>query len=204
MITKTLPFEKKDKRVRVKFTADDDAKLKALYQIFGNNWNAIATQMRSKNARQCKDRWTLYLTPTRNDEPFTNQEINQLTDLVEKYGHKWKIISKFLNRTDVQIKNLWKVLQRKKNLIKTTTVENPPEPQPQPVFTPPVKPPEPVANPSFSTGPHFINSLLNPKPITPPTPLDSKLTICYPQANSFPSYLHLKNFFSSLIPQNAE
>lgn len=204
MISKQENYPKKDKRVRVKFTAEDDAKLKALYQIFGNNWNAIATAMRSKNARQCKDRWTLYLTPTRNDEPFSNQEISQLTDLVEKYGHKWKIISKFLNRTDVQVKNLWKVLQRRKNLIKTAAPESQPEPPAQKVYSAPPTPQETIPKTIFTNGPDFINSLLNPKPNPTINPIDNKLPIVYPQNNSFPPYLHLKNFFSSLIPQNVE
>ena len=109
------------KRVREKFTIEEDNYLRMLYEHFGNNWNAIAKQMRTKNPRQCRDRWMLYLTPDRNNKPFSLQEIMKLKDMVAKYGHKWRVISSCFDRTEVQIKNMWKVLQRKKEFKEEVT-----------------------------------------------------------------------------------
>ena len=106
--------QKKMKRVRDYFSIEEDEALKILHQTFGNNWVKISENLQTKTPRQCKDRWLLYLAPGRNNTPFTPEEIFRLEKLVAKYGHQWRVFSCCFNRTEVQIKNMWRVLERKK------------------------------------------------------------------------------------------
>ena len=53
-----------------KFNEKDDEKLKEIVQRVGeDDWNEVAKQMGSRNARQCKERWENYLSPNINREP---------------------------------------------------------------------------------------------------------------------------------------
>lgn len=55
-----------------------------------------------------------YLSPKLNKNPFTEQEDKTLLELVQNMGPKWVSIAKYFNgRTDNQIKNRYKVLNRK-------------------------------------------------------------------------------------------
>lgn len=114
----------KGKRVREKFTEEEDNHLRELVGKYGHNWPVIADNMKTKNIRQCKERWSMYLAPGRNDEPFSAIEIYKLIDLVQKFGHKWHVISTCFNRTEVQIKNIWKVLQRKNTFFNQNLIPN--------------------------------------------------------------------------------
>ena len=98
-----------------KFTPEEDEQLKRLVEKFGeNDWERVAAMLVNRNARQCHDRWKFYVNPALNKEPFTEQEDWLLINLVSKYGGMWVQISKhFKNRSDVQMKNRWKTLQKR-------------------------------------------------------------------------------------------
>lgn len=99
---------------RVPFSKDEDIKLKELVNNYGTNWNVISEKMGNRNARQCKERWTNYLSPNVIMKPWTSEEDEFLKSKLAEFGPKWvKISSFFPNRTDIQLKNRWFVLMRK-------------------------------------------------------------------------------------------
>lgn len=103
------------RRVKNKFSMSEDAALQNLVKRYGDNdWVTIAKMLRTKNSRQCHDRWFYYLSPKLNHGPFTEEEDNKLIQLQQKYGQRWvKIAKHFAGRTDTQIKNRWNVIKRK-------------------------------------------------------------------------------------------
>ncbi|EAY10643.1 Myb-like DNA-binding domain containing protein [Trichomonas vaginalis G3] len=108
---------------KVKFTVEDDAKLKSLVEEFGEtDWNLISQKMQTRNPRQCRERWENYLSPKVNHDPFTPQEDLKLFNLYEELGPKWVAISKrFNNRTDISVKSRWMVLKRR-NITKESVM----------------------------------------------------------------------------------
>lgn len=115
-ISGTFPQTKpKRPHPRVKFTPEEDQRLTQLVQEYGeDSWAEIVERMPKRNLRQCKERWTNYLSPTLVNSPWTEQEDMLLISLRDKLGAKWvKIAMHFKNRTDTAIKNRWMILVRK-------------------------------------------------------------------------------------------
>jgi hypothetical protein len=96
------------------FSAQEDAMLKTLVGEFGEDWVVVAGRIPSRNARQCKDRWTHYLSPEVSVIPWTAADDLLLLEKVRESGHRWAQIAKhFPMRTDVHIKNRFILLQRR-------------------------------------------------------------------------------------------
>ena len=75
---------------------------------FDNDWESIAKLLPWRTARQCRDRWTYYLSPNNNLEPFSIEEDKMIVEKVNQLGTKWSIISKEMpGRSDNSIKNRW-------------------------------------------------------------------------------------------------
>ena len=108
------PTKKAGLRTKNKFTPEEDKRLEELVQEFGeNSWEEITEQMPGRNVRQCKDRWTRYLSPNVNKNKWTVEEEKLLIKLVKELNFKWVQISKhFKGRTDNQIKNKWNILKK--------------------------------------------------------------------------------------------
>jgi hypothetical protein len=102
-------------RPKFNFTAQEDMVLKNLVAEFGeDNWNLIASRIPARNPRQCKDRWTNYLSPGVTMIPWTPEEDDRLIAKVQEFGRRWVRIAEFFPmRTDVHIKNRYIVLQRR-------------------------------------------------------------------------------------------
>ena len=105
----------KKRHAKDKFRLSEDTLLKSLVRLYGeNNWEVIAANMKGRKARQCKDRWFLYLSPNINISPWTDEEEAKLVKLVGELGPRWvKITKHFDRRTDTQIKNRWNVIKRR-------------------------------------------------------------------------------------------
>jgi hypothetical protein len=79
-----------------------------------SDWALIASIMEGKNIRQCKERWTNYLSPGLNVEAWTHEDDLLLVRKYMELGNKWVKIAKFFpNRTDSMVKNRFNKLQRR-------------------------------------------------------------------------------------------
>ena len=96
------------------FSLKEDAKLKELVKKNGlYEWEKIAAEMKTRNARQCKERYVYYLDPNLNNEPYTIDEDIRLLNLVKIRGTKWASLSdNFDRRSQYSLKNRWMYLQR--------------------------------------------------------------------------------------------
>lgn len=107
---------KKNKRGngKVKFTPKEDQKLLELVGEYGEDWEIICTFMPGRNTRQVRERWSNYVSPTINREPFTEEEDALLLDKVSEYGSKWVMLTQFFNkRTDSALKNRYQLIERR-------------------------------------------------------------------------------------------
>lgn len=115
-VSQALTKNKNKLKKRFAFTCDEDDKLRGLVNKFGeNNWTVIAGKMKKRSPRQCKDRWVNYLSPVVVNGTWTPDEERLLYEKVEMYGRKWKYLTNFFfGRTDINIKNHYNFLQKKK------------------------------------------------------------------------------------------
>ena len=103
-----MEFENKGKtRIRRVFLKTEDELLKKLIlsQTI-TNWNYISEFLPGRTARQCRERWKNYLSPTLNQKEWNKEEDDLLIDLIQQHGLKWsKIQTFFENRSYSNIKN---------------------------------------------------------------------------------------------------
>ena len=80
------------------------------------SWQIIAALMGNGfSSRQCKERYTKYLNPEISSLPWTKSEDEKLLSLCQQCGTKWSILAKYFpNRTDINIKNRWITIMRRK------------------------------------------------------------------------------------------
>jgi hypothetical protein len=129
--TQSAEHIKRAAHTRKRFTREDDKKLKMLVEKYGANWKKIEENFDDRCARQLKDRWNYCLNPNLNAAPFTFQEDLLLYKLLQNIGNKWRTIAEFFpGRSDVALKNRWKMIQRhnKKN-NNTPNAVKPPAPE---------------------------------------------------------------------------
>jgi hypothetical protein len=69
--------------------------------------------MPHRDRRQCRERWTNYLSPAVANGPWTHEEEDLLKAKVAALGHSWRAIQPFFpGRTDINIKNHWKQMEK--------------------------------------------------------------------------------------------
>ena len=101
---------------RQKFTIDEDNLIKDLVGKFGiKAWGKISLQLPGRTARQCRERYVYYLQPHLVNGPWTEEEEQLLIQKFQQYGSKWaKIATFFESRSDVNLKNHWAAMKRRK------------------------------------------------------------------------------------------
>ncbi|KAI5507863.1 RNA polymerase II transcription regulator recruiting protein [Trichomonas vaginalis G3] len=108
--------EYKPKCRKVKFSDEEDRQILALVSAAGENvnWELVSFALGNRTSRQCKDRYHAYLQPGLNKSEWTEQEDQQLIDMVAQFGQKWKFIAtSFKGRPEVSLKNRYRLLQRR-------------------------------------------------------------------------------------------
>jgi hypothetical protein len=127
---------------KVKFTPTEDELLAAAVQELGTkNWDEIATRVSGRNSRQCRDRWSNYLSPTVGNGPWTSQEEAFLVEMVGKLGSSWKRIATFFpSRTDINVKSHWQLMQRRMKKRPGFSIPPPYLPEPLPLPVPQTEP----------------------------------------------------------------
>ncbi|XP_063155420.1 myb-related protein A [Candoia aspera] len=107
-----VPQQKGAKKIcnRVKWTRDEDEKLKKLVEQHGtSDWTFIASHLQNRSDFQCQHRWQKVLNPELIKGPWTKEEDQRVIELVQKYGPKrWSLIAKHLKgRIGKQCRERW-------------------------------------------------------------------------------------------------
>nr|XP_016848353.1 PREDICTED: myb-related protein A isoform X4 [Anolis carolinensis] len=107
-----VPQQKGTKKIcnRVKWTRDEDEKLKKLVEQHGTaDWTFIASHLQNRSDFQCQHRWQKVLNPELIKGPWTKEEDQRVIELVQKYGPKrWSLIAKHLKgRIGKQCRERW-------------------------------------------------------------------------------------------------
>jgi hypothetical protein len=72
------------------------------------NWDVVAQQFNGRTARQCRERWMNYLSPSVRTGQWTREEDERLLALVNEHGRSWSVLSRLFNgRSENDIKNRW-------------------------------------------------------------------------------------------------
>ncbi|KAJ1278931.1 hypothetical protein BS78_04G116600 [Paspalum vaginatum] len=78
-------------------------------------WSTIAHAIPGRSQNQCRERWTFYLDPAVNNQPWSEQEDMALIRAHHIYGNKWCEMANFFpGRTGKAIKNHWNGRMRRK------------------------------------------------------------------------------------------
>jgi hypothetical protein len=103
------PLGRPPPQTRSKFTKDEDLQLCSLVQRFGLRcWDDIAKQLPNRTARQCRDRYTIYLQEPSISRPWSAEEDAIIVRQFSILGPKWVEIAKLMNnRKGIQVKNRW-------------------------------------------------------------------------------------------------
>lgn len=106
-------------RKRIPFTKEEDRQLLQLVQYFGandkNNWYFIASHIKGRTPRQCRERYQLFLCDNiRKKAKWTKNEDELLISKYKLLGPHWKQMEPYFNgRTSYNIKNRFISLNRR-------------------------------------------------------------------------------------------
>lgn len=112
-----MPRGSRKKRVLNKFTKEEDVRLtRLMIENPKYNWEEVAEIMKTKSARQLKDRWQNYLDPSLDRSPFSEEEDAIILELYPQIGKRWKLMASHLpNRSPVDVRNRCYLLLRKES-----------------------------------------------------------------------------------------
>lgn len=126
--TETEVIERQKEHSKRKFTEEEDKLILDMVEQNGiHYWKQIAAALNGRTARQVRERWKHYLSQDIQKAPWSKQEDELLERQYKKHGPKWSLIANMLpGRTDVNIKNRWALLCRKKSKENNAAAKNPP------------------------------------------------------------------------------
>jgi hypothetical protein len=114
-IDATLPCPTPAHRVKQKFTSEEDGVIVSMVESGGaKHWRLIAERLGGRTARQCRERWMNYLSPSVAKCAWGADEEALLRQKVTELGPQWSRIARsFAGRTDVALKNRYLRLMRR-------------------------------------------------------------------------------------------
>jgi hypothetical protein len=95
--------------LRHPFTPEEDACLiRTVESRRFPGWPSIATQLPGRTPRQCRERWSNYLSPAIWSGPWTDREDQLLIAGINRLGRAWSTLAaSFGGRSENDIKNRW-------------------------------------------------------------------------------------------------
>jgi hypothetical protein len=77
-------------------------------QLGYRDWEAVAAEMPGRTARQCRERWGNYLSPTVSNGPWTEGDDLLLISKINEFGRSWSVLTRFFKgRSENDLKNRW-------------------------------------------------------------------------------------------------
>jgi hypothetical protein len=116
------------------FSPEDDQRLRQLKSDpVPRTWSQIADRMPGFTARQLRERWCNYISPTLKTSRWTDEEDRELLRLHGELGPRWGVIGGRLgNRSAPDIKNRFQSLRNRfeKSSVRPPTERPPPRMEP--------------------------------------------------------------------------
>ena len=118
---KSLSQSSNQKKIRKRFTKEEDEKIKKLVDVLGTEcWTFISQFIKGRSPKQIRDRYSNYLMPGIFFGEWTKEEDELLAKLFSEHGSKWSFIQRhFPNRSANSIKNRWYYFLNKKHQIES-------------------------------------------------------------------------------------